>query len=201
MRIHHPKSDNFGQGTQDGGFTLETRSFIVVLLSINVCDSMGANLINTICEGVAPVIAGLVNGRVGLRVLTNLCVERRASARFRIPVSKMAEKGFKGRSVAQRILEAYQLACCSKLRAVTHNKGVMNGIDAVALATGQDWRAVESAAHSSAHDAKTGLYGPLTHYRIVEGPDGEEELFEGSIDMPISVGTRGGVLQSNPLYG
>lgn len=178
----------------------ESSQFLVVLLSVNVCDSMGANLVNTICEGIAPILGELTGARPGLRILSNLCMHRKASARFYLPISKMSHKGFSGALVAKRIVEAYIFAKSDSLRAVTHNKGVLNGIDAVALATGQDWRAIEAAAHSWASLIGNSKYGPLTHYRIIVDPKTGEGFLEGSIEMPISVGTRGGAIHSNPLY-
>lgn len=179
---------------------LKRDSMLVVELRINVCDSMGANLVNTVCEGVAPFIGQITKGRPALRILSNLCPYRRAKSQFEIPVEKMSVKGSPGIEVAKRILEAYLFARADIFRAVTHNKGVMNGIDAVALATGQDWRAIESAAHSAAvYQNNNGRYSPLTKYTLKKNQKGEL-IFKGEIEIPISVGTRGGVIHSNPLY-
>ena len=98
--------------------------------------------------------------------------------------------------MASKIIEAYQFARKDPFRAVTHNKGIMNGIDAVCIATGQDWRAIESSAH--AYAAKSGKYQPLTHYRIFE--QGGKQFFEGKIELPIAVGTVGGAITRNSLY-
>ena len=102
--------------------------------------------------------------KTGISILSNYCLERRATSSFVIPVEHMAWKGYTGLEVAQKIMEAYRFAMKDTFRAVTHNKGIMNGIDAVCLATGQDWRALESGAHAFA--ARNGRYEPLTHYRI-----------------------------------
>lgn len=117
----------------------EKKPMLVVHIHVDVCDAMGANLVNTVAEGVAPRVAEVVGGgcRVGLRILTNLCVERRAGAKFSLPLSKMAYRGFDGARVAAGIVEAYEFADADPYRAVTHNKGIMNGIDAAATAAGQ----------------------------------------------------------------
>lgn len=179
---------------------LKRNSMLVIELGIHVCDSMGANLVNTVCERIAPTIDEISGGRSALKILSNLCVYRKAISKFEIPVKKMGYKGHPGQLVAKRILEAYLFAKADLFRAVTHNKGVMNGIDAVALATGQDWRAIESAAHSAAvHFNKNGGYSPITKYGLDLSKKGEL-LFKGEIEIPISVGTRGGVIHTNPLY-
>jgi degradative hydroxymethylglutaryl-CoA reductase len=116
-------------------------------------------------------------------------------AEFKIPVKHMSWKSFPGKEVVDRILEAQRFAELDQYRATTHNKGIMNGIDAVALALGQDWRAIEAAAHSYAALGDN-RYGPLTRYRISK--DGE--YFEGRIEMPLSVGTKGGAIETNPSY-
>lgn len=184
-------------------------SGLIVYVTVDVCDSMGANIINTICEQVAPYIVSLINQsktRVALRILTNLCVDRTATSTFRLPVKSLAYKGVNGIDVARRIEEAYWFACDDEFRAVTNNKGVMNGIDAVAIACGQDWRAIESSAHAWAaikcreestktHEAR---YLPLCDY-YVQG-EGEDAVLVGTITIPLSVGTKGGSIQSHPLY-
>ena len=135
------------------------------------------------------------HGRIALRILSNLCTERLVMAEFKIPVKHMSWKSFPGKEVVDRILEAQRFAELDQYRATTHNKGIMNGIDAVALALGQDWRAIEAAAHSYAALGDS-RYGPLTRYRLSK--DGEN--FEGRIEMPLSVGTKGGAIETNPSY-
>ena len=139
------------------------RKMLVIELNINVCDSMGANVVNTVCEKIAPTIQEISGGRVGLRILSNLCIYRKAGAEFKIPCSKLGSPKIDGDRYAQLIMEAYLFAVGDIFRAATHNKGIMNGVDGVALATGQDWRAVESAAHSY---ASIGQYKLLTTYLI-----------------------------------
>jgi len=167
---------------------------LVVHVHVNVCDSMGANTVNTVVEGLSPKLIELVGGRLGLRIVTNFCVERRSKAQFQVPVAKLGYKNMKGEEVAKRILEGYALACEDPYRAVTHNKGIMNGIDAVAIALGQDFRAIESGAHAWA--SRSGKYQPLTSYRIVE--NGVGLVLEGNLEIPTPIGVRGGSIQSHP---
>lgn len=108
----------------------------VVDIFINVCDSMGANITNTICEHIAPYIQELSGARVGIKILSNLCVHRKAISTFTVPIKNMAWKNATGEQVAQRIIESYRFAQLDPFRAATHNKGIMNGIDAVAIALG-----------------------------------------------------------------
>ncbi|TPX48149.1 hydroxymethylglutaryl-CoA reductase (NADPH) [Synchytrium endobioticum] len=192
------------------GSTQNTPNYwLVVHLHIDVCDAMGANCASTVAEGTAPFLGALTGGRIGLRIVSNMCVERLAKATFRVPVSGMNYKNLPGPEVCSRVIEAYQWALDDPFRGTTHNKGIMNGIDAVALATGQDWRAIEAAAHGWASGAASidqegqallsasatrKNYKPLTRYWI----DGD--YFCGELEMPLSVGTRGGVLRTNPVY-
>jgi len=189
------------------------KEWLVVHVHVDVCDAMGANCASTVAEGVAPFLAGITGGRVGLRIVSNLNNERLAKASFRIPVSEMSYKSCSGHDVALRIIEAYEWAEVDAFRATTHNKGIMNGVDAVALATGQDWRAIEAAAHAWAtrdsKDCRTDFcYRPLTTYWIEEDqemkaagrPEKECLSFCGELVLPITVGTKGGVLKTNPVY-
>jgi hydroxymethylglutaryl-CoA reductase len=164
---------------------------VVVHLLVDTCDAMGANLVNTMCEGVASLVETIAGGKVLLRILSNLTDRALVWARCTIPVSELAGKGFTGEQVREGILIAAELAAVDPYRAATHNKGVMNGIDALALATGNDWRAIEAAAHAWA--ARGNRYTSLTHWETNE----RGELV-GTIEMPLKVGTVGGPLQSNP---
>lgn len=175
-----------------------SKRMLIVEVLVNVCDSMGANLINTICEGISPLLEDLTGGRAALRVLSNLCVHRRAGASFAIPVDKLSTDKIGGEMVARRILEAYSFASSDPFRTATHNKGVMNGIDAVAIATGQDWRAINSAIYSSCF--MSGRYQPITKFEIRRCEETQRALLVGSIDIPLSVGVKGGATQSNSLY-
>ncbi|KAJ3351090.1 hypothetical protein GGF32_004453 [Allomyces javanicus] len=183
--------------------------WLVVHLHIDVCDAMGANCASTVAEGTAPMVADLAGPRtrVGVRIVTNLNPARLSSARFRVPVEALAYKSFSGAEVAARLLDAYQWASDDPYRATTHNKGIMNGIDAVALATGQDWRAVEAACHSWAagngldEDAKESRrYSSMTRYWTERDAETGAWMFCGELAAPIIVGTKGGVLATAPLY-
>ncbi|MEO1576054.1 MAG: hydroxymethylglutaryl-CoA reductase, degradative, partial [Pseudomonadota bacterium] len=123
---------------------------LVVHLLVNTCDAMGANLVNTMCEGVAPLVEEITGGKVFLRILSNLTDRAMVRARCAIDVEQLAGKGFDGEAVRDGIVVASEFARVDPYRAATHNKGVMNGIDAVALATGNDWRAIEAGAHAYA---------------------------------------------------
>lgn len=166
------------------------RDMVVVHLLVDCRDAMGANLVNTMAEAIAPRIAELSGGVVGLRILSNLSDRRRAKARCRIPLEQLAWKEFRGEEVMDGILRASEFAERCPYRAATHNKGIMNGIDAVALALGQDWRAIEAGAH-----AWVGLgesYGPMARWWR-EGDD-----LIGELDIPLSVGTVGGPIRLHP---
>ena len=131
--------------------------------AVDVRDAMGANLVNTVAERLAPTLASLTGGTVGLRILTNLSDRRCARVRCRVPVSALATDGFSGAEVRDGIVRASRFAERDPYRAATHNKGVMNGVDAVVMATGNDWRAVEAGAH--AYACRDGMYRPLTLWR------------------------------------
>ncbi len=163
---------------------------LVVHFALDCVDAMGANMVNTVAEELAPTIEALSGGRVCLRILSNLASERRAWARCRIPVAHLATDEADGLSVAQGIAAAYRFAWADPWRAATHNKGIMNGVDAVALATGNDWRAIEAGAHAWA--ARSGQYRSLSKWKVVDG------ILEGFIDLPIQVGTVGGCIHSHP---
>lgn len=165
-------------------------TMLVVHLYIDACDAMGANLVNSMCEGIAAKIEEITGGRVFLRILTNLTDRRRARSRCEIPVQNLAWHGFSGAEVAEGIVCASEFAEADPYRAATHNKGIMNGIDAAAIAVGQDWRAIEAGAHSFA--AESGQYSPLAVWRI------EHEKLVGQIDVPMAVGIVGGPIRLHP---
>ncbi len=167
---------------------------VVVHLLVDTRDAMGANLVNSMCEGVAPLVEKVSGGKVFLRILSNLCDRALVRARAVIPAQLLDGKGFKGEEVRDGIILATEFARVDPYRAATHNKGVMNGIDAVALATGNDWRALEAAAH--AYAARGGRYTSLTQWERNERGD-----LVGSIEVPLKVGIVGGPLQSNPAVG
>jgi len=150
---------------------------------------MGANAINTLMEGLAPEVAAISGGTVNLRILSNLSDRRLARAQGAIPVELLAVDGMSGDTVARRIESATAFASASPHRAATHNKGVMNGIDAVAIATGNDWRAIEAGAH--AYAARDGRYGPLALWKV----DGA--FLRGRLELPLAVGTVGDRIRAN----
>jgi hydroxymethylglutaryl-CoA reductase len=164
---------------------------LVAHLLVDTRDAMGANLVNTMCEGVAALVENITGGKVFLRILSNLTDRAMVKAKAVIPVELLAGKGYSGERVRDGIVLASEFAAVDPYRASTHNKGVMNGIDALALATGNDWRAIEAAAH--AYAARGNRYTSLTHWGANENGD-----LVGTLEMPIKVGTVGGPLQSNP---
>ena len=174
---------------------------IVIDLEVDVCDSMGANLLNTIAEFTSVYIEGLVEGKIILKILSNLSIFRKSTAEFKIPISNLGYKNLTGEELSKRLMYAYELACLDPFRATTHNKGIMNGIDSVALALGQDWRAIEASAHAYAtldQNYTSIKYKPLTYYKIME-IKGNLYLY-GSLTLPISCGVVGGAINSNENY-
>ena len=172
----------------------EAGPMVVVTLAVDVRDAMGANAVNTMAEALAPVIEEITGGRVSLRILSNLADRRRASARLRIAPRAFAEGEHAGEPVARGIVEAWAFAAADPYRAATHNKGVMNGIDAVVIATGNDWRAVEAGCH--AYAARNGQYGPLSRYWI-----DEDGWLCGEMEVPMAVGVIGGATKVHPTAG
>ena len=169
-----------------------TQSRLVVHLHVNCRDAMGANSVNTMAETVAPRLAELSGGRVGLRILSNLADRRLVRVSARVPFSALASDkgGAAGSQVAEGIAAASRFAEDDPYRAATHNKGIMNGVDAVVMATGNDWRGVEAGAHAFA--ARDGRYRPLGTWKV------EGDSLVGRLEMPMAVGTVGGTLQVHP---
>lgn len=165
---------------------------LAVHLIYDTRDAMGANAINTALEALAPYVERLSGGRVGLRILSNLADRRLARAWCTVPREELALEGLTPDQGVARLLEAHAFAVADPYRAATHNKGIMNGIDAVALATGNDWRALEAGAH--AYAARTGRYLPLSTWER----DAEGDLV-GSIELPVVAGTVGGATRVHPL--
>jgi degradative hydroxymethylglutaryl-CoA reductase len=164
---------------------------MVVHLIVDVRDAMGANAINTMCEKLAPRIAELSGGRVGLRILSNLSDRRTVEVVGRVPVVALDGKGASGgRELAKAIEEASVFAERDPYRAATHNKGIMNGVDAVLIALGQDWRAIEAGAHAFA--ARRGRYTALARWRL------EGDFLVGRMTLPMAVGTVGGIVNVHP---
>ncbi len=171
--------------------TLESgRATVIVHVLVDTCDAMGANAVNTLCEQFAPSLAEVSGGRPFLRILSNLADRSVFVAKVEIPVSALSSGGYTGEAVRDGFVLATQTANASPHRAATHNKGIMNGIDAVAIATGNDWRAIEAGAHAFA--VREGAYRSLTSWRA------EDENLVGEIRIPLKVGTVGGSLRANP---
>lgn len=160
------------------------KNFLILYLFVDPKDAMGANLVNTMLEEIAPFLAKITRAEIGMRIISNFTEKRVVFVEGKVPVEKLALDKFSGTKVAQRILAGQKLAEADIYRAVTHNKGVMNGIDAVALATGNDFRAIESGVHSFA--AKDGKYKPVTKWRL------EENFLKGEIKIPLAIATVGG---------
>ena len=166
-------------------------SFMVVHLIYDVRDAMGANAVNTALEKLAPSVEEITGGRVLLRILSNLADHRLARARCTIPLDELGFKNFSGEQVRDGILAAWAFAAVDPYRAATHNKGIMNGIDAVVIATGNDWRAVEAGAH--AYAARSGHYTSLSRW----AKDDKGNLI-GKLEMPMAVGIIGGATRVHP---
>ena len=164
---------------------------LVVHLLYDTRDAMGANAINTAVEHLAPAVEEITGGRVNLRILSNLSDQRKARAECVIPAAELATDTLDGAAVVRAIVEASAFAEADPYRATTHNKGIMNGIDAVVIATGNDWRAVEAGAH--AYAARNGSYPSLTRWR--QNSDGN---LHGEIELPLAVGIVGGATRVHP---
>ena len=173
-RIHDKSQNKMGE-------------MLVVELIIDTQDAMGANAINTMCETIAPGIEELTGGRAILKILSNYATRRLVKCKAIFDKNELG-----GEQIVKRILYAYAFAYSDTYRAVTHNKGIMNGIDAVALATGQDFRAIEAGAH--AYAARDGTYRSLT--RWYKTKDGD---LAGEIELPMAVGTVGGIASVHPI--
>ncbi len=193
----HPNMVARGGGARDVEVRIlpsgkEYGDMVIVHLLVDVRDAMGANLVNSMCEGVASLIEKISGGEVFLRILSNLTDRSLVRTRCTIPVELLAGKGFSGPEVRDGIILANDFAIADPYRAATHNKGIMNGIDPLIIATGNDWRAAEAAAH--AYAARGGKYTSLTKW--TKNAKGD---LEGYLEIPIRVGTVGGSLQSNPM--
>lgn len=165
---------------------------LVIHLHVDTCDAMGANIVNTMCEKVSILVAQYFDQcETGLRILTNLTDRRIAIAECTVPKTAFKHRHFSEEEVVDRIVKAWEFAYFDPYRAATHNKGVMNGIDPVVIATGNDWRAVEAGAH--AYCCKDGQYRPMTTWSKTLHGD-----LVGKIELPMAVGTVGGVTKLHP---
>lgn len=164
---------------------------LVVHLLVDVRDAMGANAVNTMAEALALFLEGISGGKVLLRIVSNLADRRIAKARLEVAPEAFDEHNWKGTEVVEGVLNAYAFAHADPYRAATHNKGIMNGVDPVLIATGNDWRAVESGAHAFA--ARSGRYGPLTKWERAENGN-----LIGEIELPMPIGLVGGATKVHP---
>ncbi|HIQ49944.1 MAG TPA: hydroxymethylglutaryl-CoA reductase, degradative [Nanoarchaeota archaeon] len=181
----------FGGGAKDIEIRVtqheDGEKFLVVHLLVNCCDAMGANAVNTMVEAIAPILEELTQGEAILKIISNLAIYRKARASVKINPETIG-----GKEVVRKIVIASKMAEADSFRAATHNKGIMNGIDAVCIATGNDWRAVEAGAH--AYACKQGKYKPLAIWRT-----DEQGNLVGKIELPIAVGIVGGATKVHPL--
>ncbi len=184
-----------GGGARDVEVNLFERSpmgpMLVVHLIIDCRDAMGANAINSMCEATAPLLEQISGGRAYLRILSNLTDRRLARVRAVVPPSALDRNGISGEEVAEGIMWAYAFAAVDPYRATTHNKGIMNGIDPVLVATGQDWRAIEAGAH--AYAARSGQYTSMSVWER----DADGNLV-GTLELPLAVGIVGGATKVHP---
>jgi len=163
----------------------------VLHLLVDVRDAMGANAVNTMAEHITKDVEKITNGEVRLRILSNLADKRLASASLRVSPTTLTTESYSGERVVQGIVEAAAFAAVDPYRAATHNKGIMNGIDPVVLATGNDWRAIEAGAH--AYASRSGRYTALTDWRT----DSDGWLC-GKIELPMALGIVGGATRTHP---
>ncbi|MCO4743496.1 MAG: hydroxymethylglutaryl-CoA reductase, degradative [Proteobacteria bacterium] len=195
----HPRLVPRGGGYR--GFEIHRRTYdepgfpreemIVLHLLLDCVDAMGANMVNTLTERLAPHIERVTGEGVGLKILSNLADKRRSRARVVLRPDVLGTADMPGEVVAQRMASAWRFSWADPYRAATHNKGVMNGIDAVALATGNDWRAIEAGAH--AWCARDGVYRPMTTWRVNKAGN-----LVGEIELPLQFGTVGGSIRVHP---
>ncbi|WP_099221531.1 hydroxymethylglutaryl-CoA reductase, degradative [Listeria costaricensis] len=189
----HPSLEKRGGGARDvevykreGAFEL-----LVCHLLVDTCDAMGANMINTMAEAVSAEVERLSGGRAEMRILSNLADQALATVSCEIDPALLASKDWRGEEVRDRLIRAYEFAAMDPYRAATHNKGIMNGIDAFLLACGNDWRSIEAAAHSFA--ARSGQYQPMSKWSCTE--DG---FLRGTMTLPAPVATVGGAIRVHP---
>lgn len=180
-----------GGGAKD----LEVRDLGEGMLAVHVVvdcrDAMGANLLNTVAESIGDRVAEIADATLGLQILSNYCDQRRTLAKVELPVAALGDTEAEGAAIARGIVRASRFAERDPYRAVTHNKGIMNGLDAVVVAMGNDWRAVEAAAH--AYAARRGRYEPLATWHLSE--DGA--TLRGQLELPLAVGVVGGALRAH----
>ena len=166
--------------------------FLCVYLSLDPCEAMGANVMNTVLETLAPEVEASLGGQALLRILSNHGDKLLVKAQVSLPVSQLHANPVQALNLAKRLSQASRVAQLDPRRAVTHNKGIMNGVDAVLLATGNDWRAVEAGVH--AHAARDGQYRGLSQWTL----SADQARLEGELTLPLSLATVGGTLAVHP---
>ncbi|MBM6615561.1 hydroxymethylglutaryl-CoA reductase, degradative [Desemzia sp. RIT804] len=181
LEVRHIKTDELEN----------TPEFIVLHLHIKTLEAMGANIINTMMEGIIPYVEELTQSKALMGILSNYATECLATATCRIPVEHLQKGAFSGEEVRDRIIDAYQFAYVDPYRAVTHNKGIMNGIDGIIIASGNDWRAISAGIH--AYASKSGQYRSLSQWKKAENGD-----LLGSLTLPLPIGTVGGSISFHP---
>lgn len=164
---------------------------ITVTLLVDTCDAMGANLVNSMCEAIAADIAAICGGEIAMRILSNLADRSLVTASVTYPLSSLRSAARSSESLRDAIVLANDIAKVDPWRAATHNKGIMNGIDPLAIATGNDWRAIEAGAH--AYASRDGQYRALTDWAVSDDGD-----LVGKITLPLKIGVVGGTLAANP---
>ena len=196
-RTVHPRLEERGGGIRDFDIRQvrfdegeDTEDMVVLHFHMDCVDAMGANMVNTVAERLAPYIEARTGETVGLKILSNLADKRLARAYVELEPEHIASDGMDAVQLAERIESAWRFAWADPYRAATHNKGVMNGIDAVCLATGNDWRAIEAGAH--AWCARDGQYRPMTRWTFKNG------ILRGEIELPTQFGIVGGPIRVHP---
>lgn len=187
----HPSIQKYGGGLRDLQIITLAQRFIKIIITVDPQKAMGANLINTMCEAVARYAEQIIHQPALMAILSNQALQSKASAQVDVPFSALATKNLDGKLIAQRIAAASDLAHVDLQRAVTHNKGIMNGVDAVTLATGNDTRAVEASVQSFA--VANNKYQALSTWQV------RDDYLHGELTLPLLLGVVGGTITALPM--